>query len=410
MRGATDLDPRVALFDDKTREWKVLLDDASEARYVPTGHLVFLRRAMLMAVPFSLGDLRTTGQAVAVRYNIMQMLNSTNRSYSTAAGQFSISASGCLIYAPGGIIPDWKNSLSWVDLKGNDEPALSKLEHFYAPRISPDGKKIAYQTLGTKREIWVSDTSRDISFPLVSNAESRTPLWTPDGKRVVFGMSTSPQSFGAFSRSADGSGPMEELIASLSPEPAEENLSSLSPNGSQLAFMGYREGQTDIHLIDLPSRRITPFRATKANEVCPDFSPDGRWLVYASDQEGRFEVYVAPSSGAAGAIKVSHEGGTEPGWARNGKQLFYRSQAGTQMWAVDVQTGAEFSAGKPRLLFQRTGFGVAGFSSRCWDISPDDQRFLMVKREERPLKPVTEMILIQNWFEELKRLVPTVKK
>ena len=79
------------------------------------------------------------------------------------------------------------------------------------------------------------------------------------------------------------------------------------------------------------------------------------------------------------------------------------------MWIVDVQTGGEFSAGKPRLLFQRTGLGGSG-STRCWDISPDDQRFLMVKREERPLKPVTEIVIVQNWFEELKRLVPSGKK
>jgi len=405
IRGEEDLNRRVALFDAKTRKWKVLLDSASDARYVPTGHIVFLRWATLMAVPFSLGDLGITGQAVAVRSNIMQMLNAP--ALNTSAGQFSISASGSLIYAPGGIIPDWKNSLVWVDRVGKDEPAKTKPGHVYVPRISPNGQKIAYQTLGTKREIWISDTIRDISFPLVSEALCCTPLWTPDGRKVIFGVRTSPQSSSVFSRSADGSAPMEELIPSLSLE--DWALSSLSPEGSRLALVGWQGKQADIHLYDLTTKHIAPFRAAKYNEAYPAFSPDGSWLAYSSDQEGRYEVYVAPSSGATGAIKISNNGGTEPGWARSGKQLFYRSQEGTQMWIVDVQTGGEFSAGKPRLLFQRTGLGGSG-STRCWDISPDDQRFLMVKREERPLKPVTEIVIVQNWFEELKRLVPSGKK
>jgi len=400
MREAGDLNPRVALFNNKTREWKILLYDASDARFVPTGHLVFLRRAVLMAVPFSLSDLKLAGQAVSIRPNIMQKLNSPGDN--SGAGQFSLSKSGSLLYAPGGIIPDWNNSLAWVDRKGNDEPATSKLAHNYLPRLSPDGKKIVYQTLGTKKEIWICDTSRDMSYPLISEGRSWSPLWTPDGRRVIFGWRGSSLSSGVFTIPSDGSAPKEQLFSCPLPERTYV-LNSLSPDGTLLAFVDYGENQTDILLYSFTSQGIKLFMATEHNECFPSFSPDGRWLAYGSDREGPLEVYVSPSSGLGGAVKVSRNGGTEPGWARTGKQMFYRS--GAQMWVVDVQTGTDFSPGKPRLLFESTKFGGSTYQ-RCWDISLDDQRFLMVKREERPVKPVTEMILIQNWLEELKRLVP----
>jgi hypothetical protein len=405
MRETGDLNPRVALFNNKAREWKVLLDDASDARYVPTGHLVFLRQAILMAAPFSLSNFKTTGQAVSIRPNIMQMLNSPG--HNSGAGQFSLSKSGCLLYASGSIIPDWNNSLAWVDRKGSDEPASSKRAHNYVPRLSPDGKRIAYQRLGMKKEIWICDTGQDMSYPLISEGRSWSPLWTPDGRKVVFGWRGSGLSSGVFSIPSDGSAPKEQLFAC----PLSDHtysLNSLSPDGNLLAFVDYGADQADIRLYNFTSQGITPFMVTEHNEYFPSFSPDGRWLAYSSDREGRLEVYVSLSSGVGGAVKVSREGGTEPGWARSGKQMFYRSLDGSQMWVVDVQTGTDFSAGKPSLLFESTRFGGATYQ-RCWDISLDDQRFLMVKREERPVKPVTEMILIQNWFEELKRLVPTGK-
>lgn len=411
MQDQVDQNPHVALFMNKNRKWKYLIDDASDAQYLPTGHVVFLRRGVLMAVPFSLSNLEVTGQAVPVRSNIMQNLASTTQN--TTAGQFSISASGCLIYAAGGVVPDWKNSLVWVDHKGNDEPASSSLDQHFTPRLSPDGQKIAYQTIWTRYQIWLCDTLRDISSPFISEGHSFSPVWTPDGKKIIFGRRESDQSANVYSRTTEGSASSEELIFSIPPGRSYPPC-SISPDGTRLAFVDSGEGNTDICIYDFPSKSITPFRATKYQEQFPSFSPDGRWLVYCSDQEGRFEVYVSPSSGPGGAVKVSRGGGMEPGWARSGKQLFYRSNRSdrsvgqTEMWVVDVRTGTEFSAGTPRRLFQSTRFG-GGTLRRCWDTSLDDLRFLMVKREERPLRPVTEIVLIQDWFEELKRVVPSGK-
>jgi Tol biopolymer transport system component len=183
---------------------------------------------------------------------------------------------------------------------------------------------------------------------------------------------------------------------------------SWSPDGETLAFVqvGPDSGD-DILFLHMPERRITPFLNSRFNERCPEFSPDGRWIAYVSDGSGRWEVYVQPFPGPGGKWQISNEGGRDPLWSRNGKQLFYRW--GDQVWVVDVQIGSDFSTSKPRLLFEQPGYARSSLV-RTWDISPDGQRFLMVKQGEREPKPVTEMILVQNWFEELKRLVPTGKK
>jgi Tol biopolymer transport system component len=137
-------------------------------------------------------------------------------------------------------------------------------------------------------------------------------------------------------------------------------------------------------------------------------------MVYASNENesGRFEVYVRAFPGGSGKWQISSEGGSQPLWARNGKQLFYLWSAegtpGTQVWSVDVQTGSGFSASKPRLLFDQPGY-VMGHPIRGWDISADGDRFLMVKLEERKPQPLTEMVLVQNWFEELRRLTSANK-
>jgi len=156
-------------------------------------------------------------------------------------------------------------------------------------------------------------------------------------------------------------------------------------------------------MLDTRSGRVTPFLNSQFNEAFPDFSPDGRWLAYTSDESNRSEVYVRPFPGPGMKQQVSNEGGTQPLWSRNGKQLFYRWR--DQIWVVDVGTEGGFATGKPRLLFEQPGYSM-GAPIRGYDLSLDGERFLMVKAEQRKPSPVTEMILVQNWFEELKRLAP----
>jgi eukaryotic-like serine/threonine-protein kinase len=157
-------------------------------------------------------------------------------------------------------------------------------------------------------------------------------------------------------------------------------------------------------VFDLRSRRVTPFLNSRFNELYPEISPDARWIAYTSDESGRGEVYVRSFPGPGARWPISHEGGVQPIWARNGKQLFYRSGDWGQVWVVDVRTEGGFSSGKPRLLFKMPGSGP-GSPIRTWDLSGDGQRFLMVKLEETNPTPVTEIFLVQNWFEELREAV-----
>jgi len=182
---------------------------------------------------------------------------------------------------------------------------------------------------------------------------------------------------------------------------------SWSSDGKTVAFVEGHPGDTgnDIAVLDTHSGRVKPFLNSQFNEVYPDFSPDGRWLAFTSDESKRDEVYVQPFPGPGMKYQVSSEGGVQPLWARNGKELFYRWQ--DQVWVVDVQTDGGFRASKPRLLFEKAGYSGVVIPVRGYDLSLDGRRFLMVKDEQRKPTPVTEMILVQNWFEELKRLLPT---
>jgi len=182
---------------------------------------------------------------------------------------------------------------------------------------------------------------------------------------------------------------------------------SWSPDGQLLAFVeidpttGY-----DIWVLRMGDRKPQPFLRTPFDESAPQFSPDGHWLAYISNESGPWEVYVQPYPGPGGKWQISTEGGTEPVWNRNGRELFYRS--GDKMMAVDVDTQPSFAAGKPRVLFEgRYEPTPATFPN--YDVSPDGQRFLMLKPSEAGEAAPTQINVVLNWFEELKRRVPTGK-
>jgi len=401
MRHLWDSQPRLALLRLDTREWHLLLQDASDARYVPTGHLVFLRQAVLMAVRFDPAGLEVIGQPFPLVENVEQVVSSYG-TYNTCAGQFGISDTGLLVYAAGGIDPSPNNTLMWVDQKGMEQPVTALQFPFQAPRLSPDGQKIAYATEERARRLFVYDLGRGTNSPLTFEGRAVSVLWSPDGRRLLFGWHKSLM-LNLYCQPYDGSSPMERLTTSNFPQwPG-----SWSPDGKMVAFVERRpDTGYDISILDVLSGRVTPFLNSQYNEMFPEFSPDGSWIAYTSDESKRNEVYVRAFPGPGMKKPVSSEGGVEPLWGRN-KQLFYRW--GSTMWVVDVRTDGGFAAAKPRLLFDKPGY-VRATPTRVYDLSHDGLRFLMVKVEERKPVPVTEMILVQNWFEELKRLTPAGKK
>jgi serine/threonine-protein kinase len=336
-------------------------------------------------------------------------MNARNSGYCTAAGQFGVSAAGLLIYAPGGVLPDMQNSLVWVDRQGKGDPIASFKAPFLRPRLSPDGHQIAYLTHGLEKNLWVYDLNRGTATKVTSEGTASFPTWLPDGRRLAFAWEKTGV-LNIYCQAADGSTPMERITQSE----VEQDPGSWSPDGKTLAFVEARS-ETDQHilLLNLADRHMTPFLNSRFTEGYPEFSPDGQWMAYVSDETGRGEVYVQSIPPGRGKWRISDGGGFQPIWARSGKQLFYRSggtelQGLNQVWVVDVQTGTTFSVGKPKLLFEQPGYGV-GDPIRAWDVAPDGERFLMVKLEERKPQPLTGMVLVQNWFEEVRRLAPTKK-
>jgi eukaryotic-like serine/threonine-protein kinase len=276
-----------------------------------------------------------------------------------------------------------------------------------APRLSPDGRRLAVGIQGANPGVWIYDLGRGTLTRLI---EARLffmwPIWTPDGKRVTFQRSlTAPSDLlNLYWMPADGSGTAERLTTGENYKVA----GSWSPDGRALAFTEV-DPMTGWHVWFLQvgdDRKARPFLQTSFNEGGPVFSPDGRWLAYVSDESGRSEIYVRPFPGPGGKVQISTEGGTEPVWARNGRELFYRN--GDKMMATAIQMKPVFAAAKPKLLFEgHYETSMYAFEPN-YDVSPDGQRFLMIKASEQESAP-TQLNVVLNWSEELRRLAPAGK-
>ena len=400
----TGVASQVAVQSVGTGERRNLVQGGMNPRYAASGHLVYAQGGSLMAVPFDPLRLTATGAAVPVVEGVLL-------STSSGAAQYSLSATGSLVYLPGGI-QSAQSKLVWVSRNGAEQPLAAPAHAFLAPRLSPDGRRVAVGILEQESQTWLYDLSRDTLTRLTFEGNGNLgPVWTPDGKRIAF-TSNKEGPFNLFWQLADGSGGLERLTTS---EYLHAPM-SWSPDGRLLAFIELNPTTgRDIWVLPLadPSagsgqdRKAQPFLRTRFDEAVPRFSPDGRWLVYISDESGRYEIYVQPYPGPGGKWQISTEGGTEPVWNPNGRELFYRS--GDKMMAVDITTQPGFSAGTPRMLFEGR-YDPAPFPIANYDVSPDGERFLMLKPSESAEAAPTQINVVLNWFEELKRRVPTGTK
>jgi serine/threonine-protein kinase len=380
---------------------KVLVQDGMDARYSPTGHLIFLRDGVLMAVPFDSQRLEVQGGAVPVVEHVQQSINSSGAGRNSGAGQYAFSDSGVLVYASGGMFPDRGRELFWVDRRGQVEVVKSVGRRpilFF--RLSPDGQKLAFESPGSNWCIWVHDLVRGTWIKLTTEGLPGAPVWTPDGSRIAFESSTAgPRNI--FWMPWDGSKPAERLTTSNS----EQWPASWSPDGRLLAF---QETSGHVFLLTLKNRNATPLLDTKCSENNAEFSPDGRWLAYASNESGLYEVYVAPVPGPGRRTPISTGGGSQPLWAPNGRELFFWTLDGKKLMVVETVLQPEFRVGIPRVLFEFPG-PPTSIPLRAYDISPDGRRFLIPGPLVTKPVEVTQLNLVVNWFEELKRLSPRGK-
>lgn len=389
-----------------TGKQQTVINGGTDARYLPTGHLVFARQGNLLAVPFDAATWSIRGGPVPVVEQVAQAEN-----FSSGAAQYAFSSDGTLAYvpAPGG--GQQLRTLVWADRQGREEPIGAAARAYVYARLSPDGTRVALDVQDDNRDIWVWDLRRQTLTRLTTDpALDRMPVWTRDGRRIIFG-SDREGSNSLFWQSADGSVSAERLLTQ-SPEGGLFPF-SVSPDGSRLLLRDTLPATgTDIFSLSLDgSRRLEPLVQTPFIDSTAEISPDGRWLAYQSDSSGRMEIYVRPFPDvSAGQSTVSTAGGVEPLWRPDGHELFYRAPDGS-IWGVPVQRGSTWAAGVPGKLVDGrpyySGNLVTPNTLRSYDVSADGQRFLMIKNAETgPSASAARIIVVQNWFEELKRRVP----
>jgi len=379
-----------------TGERRNLIRGGTQPRYAASEHLIYAQDGTLMVVPFDPRRLTLAGAPAPMVEGVLQ-------SNTTGSSQYSISATGSLVYVRGDIQLAQRR-LVWVARNGAEQTIAAPARTYLFPRLSPDGARVAVGISEHETHLWLYDLARETLTRLTfEGTVNHNPTWSPDGKRIAFN-SDKEGTFNIYLRLADGSGGLERLTSS----PNSNVPMSWSPDGQVLAFMETNPiTGPDIWMLRLSDRKPQPFLQTPFNESVPRFSPDGRWLAYISNESGRYEVYVQPYPGPGGKWQISTDGGTEPAWNPNGRELFYRS--GDKMMAVDIATQSGLAAGKPRVLFEGR-YERSPATSPNYDVSLDGQRFLMLKLSEQESAAPKQINVVLNWFEELKRRVPADKK
>jgi eukaryotic-like serine/threonine-protein kinase len=378
-----------------TGERRTIIEGASHSRYLRTGHLVYARAGSLLAVRFDIARLRLIGSPVSV---VDEVLGLDSAGYS----HYALSADGSLVYVAGSI-HDWLSALVWVDRRGKEEKLPVPEREHASLRLSPDGQRLTYTAGTANADIWIHDLARGTQTRLTFGpGNSWWPVWSPDGLRVAYAAERGgTQSL--FIESVAGTGAEERLTTSHNPQVPE----SWSPDGKLLVF-SETSPETGSDLWVLPmmgDRRPLSLIRTRFDESQARFSSDGRFMAYVSDESGRNEVYAQPYPGPGGRVQVSTDGGDQPVWARDDRELFYRKRA--KMMVAPVETHPTLEVGTSTLLFDAASHLWAGryHYGASYDVSPRDRRFIMLKGREEVLAPLQATVIV-NWFEELKRLVP----
>jgi len=386
-------DAQVAVLSIKTGKWQTLINGATHARYASTGHLLYAQSGTLWAAPFDLKRLKVGEPRVAVAEGLKQRPSS-------GYAPFCFSKDcGVLYYVRGG---EWlaRRQFVWVNRKTDEvEPPLPLATGAYShPRLSPDGQRLAFTKFDRGAfNIWVYEFASKMETQLTFESNNFGPLWTTDGKWLTF-TTFRAGPFSVYWMPADGSSAEKPLVTGI----FDRETSSWSPDDKKFLFVETDPNTgEDIWLLSVEDGNTTrPLLCESWNEREAVFSPDGDWIAYVSDAEVRPEVYVTPYPKLA-PKKISTDGGFKPLWSQDSNDLFYR--CGDKMIAVTFETEPEFRVNARDALFE--GQYITGLY-RNYDVSHDGQRFLMITLSE---EEVTELVVVPDFFEELKRRVPAGK-
>ena len=398
-------DRQIVALNFATGEQLPLIPVGSGPRYSPTGHLVYGVGGTLRAVSFDLERLVITGDPVPVLDDVMTKSTELgNPGLQDGAVNFSLAQQdGSLVYVSN--VPEARpRSLVWIDRQGQEEPLALEPRNYAMARISPDGTQVAIDRRDEENDIWIWNIARETMTQLTFGpTPDFLPAWTPDG-HVVFSSRREGARAQLFMKAADGTGTAERLTDS----PVDLFSKDVSSNGQNVVFTAAsRSQQSDLRMFTMDGERVVEgLLETPSSESNATVSPDGRWLAYQSNESGETEIYLRPFPDIDGGKWVlSTDGGTGALWSRDGREVFYRSRAGNLM-TVTVST----DAGSLVPRFGRAAVLLEGsYLSGGYDVSSDGQRFLVIREDSSSSDSSggPDIILIQNWFEELKRLVPT---
>ena len=396
-KGATSWDASTIAVDRlDTGERKILIRGGTDARYLPTGHLVYAVGSTLFAAPFDLGKLEVTGGSIPVVEGVMRS------TANTGPAQFSFSKDGTLAFASGTGRPDLH--LLWMERSGRASRLTDKTGFFSTPRLSPDGKRLAVTVSEEDGiDVWLLDIERDTFTQLTTGGASRYPNWSPDGEWLVFSSGSGGSEPDLFRMRSNFSSPPELVLE----REGNERSARWTPDGKSLVFQEGSGEAADIWVLDLEDdAEPRLFLQTPVNEAHPDLSPDGRYIVYHSDVSGNTsQIFVQAFTGPGGRRQISIEGGRSPRWSPTGREIFYLDRERQAIMAVEVRTEPELEFSAPQLLFE---WPIGPAFQRQWDVSPDGQRFVVLgSLDTSGDQPRPRINFVLNWFEEIQRLVPT---
>ena len=379
---------------------KTLVRGGSFGRYLPasngTGHLIYLSKGTLFAVPFDPGTLELHGTPSAVLEDV------ADGRFGSA--QFDLARDGTLAYRSGRQTAEDLVTVQWLDAAGKTEPLLVKPGHYQWPRVSPDGQRLALKE-GT--DIVVYDPRRDTITRLEATAAALGPTWSPDGRYIVYQ--------GIRYVRSDGAGKPQQLFPELgfSTDPF-----SFAPDGKRLAYQMNNPRQNDLsydiwttsiehNAAGLHAGKPEKFLQSPADEFNPAFSPDGRWLAYLSSESGKFEVWVRAFPDTGGKWQISNAGGGTSVWSRNGRELFFRGEDNRIMVATYTATGDSFARDKPRPWSDKPLADIVAAGIPTFDLAPDGKRVAALMPVETPGQSHVTFLL--NFGDELQRKMPVGK-
>ena len=373
-----------------TGERHVLIQAGATPRYVK-GHLVYGNRDTLFAVPWTPSQPRLTAAPVAMP-ELPRLENET-------AAAYGVSDDGTLIYLSGG--PGRSaNRVVWVDHAGNTESVAMPEREYESVVISPDGKQAIVQVFEGTMTLWTLDLVRQTLTPFVTTGSSQAPLWTADGKQVIY-RGTRAGFRNLYSKAADGTGVEKRLTEKAD---AVQTPTSVSPDGEWLLFNENSADGTSVWKLPLKSTSKPPepqlvFPAA-ALALTGMVSPDGHWLAFQSTVSGRPEVYVQPFATAGPKTAISTAGGQWPRWSKAGRELYFDS-LDNKVMASEYSTTGGFAAKVPRVLFEGR-FKTSANSNTPYDVSLDNRRFLRVQ-QIRPGAGISQIEVVLNWANQLRR-------